>query len=101
MATLEELAVKNLGILYSNEDYGISVSELLTEEFKKTGGTVKSEALEMKEANYREKVTKLKDMDAIYIVGYSHHFENVFKQLREENFAGTILGSNTASTPSI
>jgi len=94
LSMLEELGVKNLGILYSNEEYGISVSGLLKQEFEKTGGTVKSEALEMNEADYKEKVTRLEDMEAIYIVGYGHHYQNVFKQLREINYQGHILGAS-------
>ena len=101
LSMLEELGVKNLGILYSNEEYGISVSGLLKEEFEKTDGTVKSEALEMKEANYKEKVTKLTDMEAIYIAGYAHHYENVYGQLREIDYQGHILGASGACEPSL
>ncbi|MFC2003373.1 ABC transporter substrate-binding protein [Chloroflexota bacterium] len=98
---LEELGVKNLGILYSNEEYGISVLGLLKEEFEKTGGTVKSEVLEMKEADYKEKITKLTDMEVIYIVGYGHHYKNVYRQLREINYQGHTFGSTAACEPSL
>jgi len=100
LSMLEELDVKNLGIMYSNEEYGISVSGLIIEEFEKTGGTVKSEALEMKEANYKEKITELTDMEAIYIAGYYFHIENVLKQLREIDYQGHILAGSGASIPS-
>ncbi|MFC2041109.1 ABC transporter substrate-binding protein [Chloroflexota bacterium] len=101
LSMLEESGVKNLGIMYSNEEYGISVFGFLKEEFEKTGGKVKSEALEMDEADYKEKVTKLKDMEAIYIVGYGHHYENVYKQLREIDYQGHILGASGACKPSL
>lgn len=98
---LEELGIENLGILYSDEDYGRAVSELVKEEFEKTGATVKSEALEMQGVDFRDQIAKLKDMEAIYLVGYTHHFENVFKQLREANYQGHILGATSATVPSI
>lgn len=99
LSMLEEFGVKNLGILYSNEDYGISVLGLLKEEFEETDGTVKSEILEMDEANYREKIARLTDMEAIYIAGYSHHYENVYKQLREVDYQGYILGASGSCWP--
>jgi branched-chain amino acid transport system substrate-binding protein len=98
---LEKLHIKDLGIMYSSEAYGTSASEALKEGFKKTGGAVKSVALGMKEVDFREQIAKLKDVEAIYIAGYEHHFENALKQLKEANFRGDIIISSGARVSSI
>jgi branched-chain amino acid transport system substrate-binding protein len=95
------LKVKKLGILYQNDEYGRSVFELLKEDFEKTGRTVKSEAFEPKEVDYKKQIANLKDMEAIYTVGFESRLKNVFRQLREENFRGFIIGASGASGPNI
>ena len=101
LVILEELSVKSLGVMYEEGAYGISILELVKEGLGRTGGTVKGEALELKEVNYKEKATKLKDMEAIYVAGYEHHIKNAFKQLREIDYQGHILGAHGASVPSV
>jgi len=65
------------------------------------GRTVKSEAFEPKEVDYKEQIAKLKDMEAIYAVGFESRLKNVFRQLREKNFRGFILGATGASGPNV
>ena len=101
LTIVEELGVKNLGVMYEEGAYGVSILELTEEGLAKTGGTVKAESLELKEANYKEKVAKLEDMEAIYVAGYGYQIENTFKQLREINYQGHILGAHGASIPAI
>lgn len=101
LSMLKELKVKKLGILYLNDDYGTSVFKLLKKEFEGTGGTVISEAFESDESDYKEQIAKLKDMEAIYAVGFDSHLKNVFKQLKKENFSEFILGPATATLPSV
>lgn len=98
---LKELKVKNLGILYSDEDYGRSVASYLDDTFKKMGGKTKKKALGMDESNFIEQIENVMNMDAIYIVGYPHHLKNIFKELDKRNFNGYKLGASTASKPSI
>jgi ABC-type branched-subunit amino acid transport system substrate-binding protein len=95
---LQELKVKKLGILYLNDDYGASVFKLLKKEFEATGGIVRSKAFDPKEFDYKEQIAKLKDMEAIYSVGFDNHLKNVFKQLIEENFRGFLLGGHGATS---
>ena len=98
---LEELNVNTLGIMFSNEPYGTSVYESLKKGFEKTGGALKSVTLGMKEVDFKEQIMKLKDMEAIYIAGYPHHFENLFKQLKKAKFKGDIIASSAAAIPSV
>ncbi len=98
---LSDLKSKKLGILYQTDEFGRSVFELLKDEFEKIGGTVKSEPFELKEVDYKDQIANLKDMEAIYAVGFASHQKNVFRRLREENFQGLILGSSGASGPEV
>ena len=99
LSILQKLKVKKLGVLYLNDEYGTSVSKIIKKNFEATGGTVKSESFERKEVDCKKQITRLKDMDAIYSIGYASHLKNAFKKLREENFQGFILGAHGASGP--
>ncbi|MBW2038545.1 MAG: ABC transporter substrate-binding protein [Deltaproteobacteria bacterium] len=101
LSMLEELKVKKLGILYLNDDYGTSVFELLKKEFERTGGIVRGKTFEAKDSDFKKQIAKLKDMEAIYSVGFDSNLKNVFKQLKKENFSGFILGPATATLPSV
>ena len=98
---LSDLKAKKLGMLYQNDEFGRSVFKLLKEEFEKIGGTVKSEPFKPKVFDYKGQIANLKDMGAIYAVGFESHLKNVFRQLREENFQGLILGSSGAAGPNV
>ena len=92
ISVLEDLKVKTLGILYLKDEYGISVFEILKERFERVGGTVSSEAFGTNEFDFREQIATLKDMEAIYAVGYVSHLKEVYRQLKENDFEGPILG---------
>lgn len=94
LSILEELKVKKLGILYLNDELGTSVFTLLKKGFEKTGGITKSEAYDPQETNFKEHITKLKETETIYVVGFGSHIRNVLEQLKEENFKGSILASS-------
>jgi len=101
LSMLEEWKVKKLGILYLNDDYGTSVFKLLKKEFERTGGVVTGETFEVKDSDFKEQIAELKDMEAIYAVGFDSNLKNVFKQLKKEDFIGFILGPATATLPSV
>lgn len=101
LSILRDLKVERLGIFYLNDEYGKSVFEIVKKEFEANDGTVRSEAFEANELDYKGHIAKLKDMEAICPIGFPPHFKNVFKQLREENFQGLIIGANGASEPSV
>ena len=97
LSILRKLRLKNLGILYLNDAYGTSVFDLLKKGVKKNGGTVRSEAFEPKEPDLKEQIANLKDMRAIYTVGFPSNLKIVYKQLKEENFSGIILGCSSTT----
>lgn len=101
MVVLQELRVKELGIMYQDDEYGTSVYEFLKNRFKKSGGAVRGSSFEPDEQNFKEQIATLRGTEAIYIVGFSPQLVTIFKQLQEENFDGTILASSGATFPSI
>lgn len=101
LSILEELKVKKLGILHLDDVYGASVFELLKKKFEETGGVVRDVIFKVRDTDFIKQITKLKDMEAIYVVGFDGHLKNVFKQLNEENFSRIIIGPATASLPSV
>lgn len=101
LPTLKALKVKDLGVLYLNDEYGTSVFELLKEEFEKTEGTIRAEAFDVKDSDHKGQIAILKDREAIYCVGYESQLKNVFKQLKKEGFKGHIVSTNAPSLPSV
>lgn len=95
LSILRKLRLKKLGILYLNDAYGTSVYKLLKKEFERNGGTVRSEAFEPKESDLKEQIANLKDMRAIYTVGFPSNLKTAYKQLKEENFSEIILGCSS------
>ena len=101
LSILQELKVKKLGIIYLNDEYGTSVSEIIKKRFKASGGIVRRESFGSKDVNYKEQIAKLKDMEAIYFIGFAPQVKKAFKQMKEMNFRGSILGSTGGSSPII
>ncbi|HUU42114.1 MAG TPA: ABC transporter substrate-binding protein [Desulfatiglandales bacterium] len=99
LSILQKLKVKNLGIIYLNDEYGESVFKIAREAFQESGGTIRSEPFETREVNYKERIVKLKDMEAIYFIGFAHHIQKAFKQLRGVDFKGFIIVSTSGSDP--
>ena len=98
---LDELDIKNLGILYLNDEYGRDVSNEVATRFENFGGTVTKESFEPNAINFKENIAKLQNEDAIYVVAFQDYDVIIFKQLREANYSGKILSASDASTPSV
>jgi branched-chain amino acid transport system substrate-binding protein len=79
LSILHRLKVKKLGILYLNDEFGSSVCRVIREGFEKADGTVKIDAFDPEEVDYKKHITKLKDMEAIYMVGFATHLKNGFR----------------------
>jgi len=89
---LNQLRVNELGILYLNDEYGLSVFDRLEQKFLETGGTVKSESFDNQMSDLNEKIERLKGAEAIYGIGYVAHLKEIFETLKETRYAGFVLG---------
>jgi len=98
---LDDLNIKDLGILYLNDEYGRVLSNEAATRFENFGGTVTKESFEPNAIDFKENIAKLQNKDAIYVMGFPNYLKIIFPQLREANYSGEILADSDAAAPSI
>jgi len=98
---LDDLNVKNLGILYVNDEYGRSASNEVATRFENFGGTVTKESFQLNAIDFKENIAKLQNEDAIFLAAHVISLETIYKQLHEANYSGVILSDSGAAIPSI
>jgi len=98
LQTLDDLDIKNLGILYLNDEYGRDVSNEIATRFEDSEGIVSKEPFEPNVIDFKESIAKLQNVDAIYVVAWPDYVEIIFKQLHEANYSGEILSTSDAVT---
>jgi len=94
---LDELDIKNLGILYQNDEFGRAVSNEVATRFENSEGIVTKESFEPNAIDFKENIAKLQNEDAIYVISFPDYTEVIFKQLREANYSGEFLSDPGAS----
>ena len=90
-----ELKIKNVAILYVNNDYGLGLKNELMKRFLELGGQVPVvESYEQGATDFRTQITKIKakDPNAIYLAGYHREMAVATKQIRELGIDVQILG---------
>jgi len=90
---LRHLRIKKLGILYQDDAYGTPVSDLLRKKLEKLGIVVVAEPFAVKNPDLQPKILKLRETDAIYIVGFVKNEGKAIRLLRKEEYPGFILGA--------
>lgn len=89
--------LKNLAILYTNEEYGIAFADILKENFEKAGGkVVASVSFERNALDLRNQLNQIKKAspEAIYIISNSLTSSvAALTQIKELSIKATILGS--------
>jgi len=100
--TFGELGAKNIAVLYINNDYGLGLSKVFSDELTKLGGKiVATESFEKDAKEFRGQVTKIKKKspDAIYLVGYAAQTGIAAKQMREQGLNASIIGTVAMEDP--
>jgi len=88
-----------LGIIYLNNDFGISFKDALKNAFEKNEATIQiigEEGYMLDTADFRTIITKLKQTDAIFMVGTAKQYNLIIKQERELGFSGQFLSMYSA-----
>lgn len=101
LSMFRELNIQKLGIIYLNDEYGRSVFEHVMKGLNVNGKIIRTEFYDPVVFDYKEQIAKLKDMDAICFIGFVQHINAAFRQFKEMNYEGAIVGSIGGSTPSI
>lgn len=101
LGILKKIEVKNIGILNINDEYGLSVSEIILKSLKKDGNTITHKGFSRDERNFRNRINEMIDMEAIMVIGFPPHIESAAKQLKEIGYKGKIIFSIAASRPDV
>jgi branched-chain amino acid transport system substrate-binding protein len=88
---LKDLNVKKLGIIYSNEEFGVAEESHASKAFTDAGGTVAIQSFEMIDTDFHRKLEALKNQEAIYVAAFGASFVTIVHQLRAEKYEHPIL----------
>ena len=98
---LDDLNIKDLGILYQNDEFGRDVSNEIATRFENSEGTVTKESFEPNTIDFKENIAKLQNENAIFVIAFPDYDVIIFKQLREANYSGEIISTTDAAVPSV
>ncbi len=96
--------LQNIGILYYNNDIGVSVARDFTAELGKLNTDVKvvsSESYPLDTNDYRSYLLKVKNLktDGLYVIGTAAHMSNIIKQARELDIQASVFGFRPTEDP--
>ncbi len=95
--------IKNIAVLYCNDDFGIGGYEALKKSFEGYGGKIIwAEAYELNQTDFRSIITKLRgfdDIEGIYVIGYVKASVILIKQLREMGYKKFLAAPMALSIP--
>lgn len=88
---LKKLNLKNVGVFYENNEYGININQEFKSYFK--GNIVFNLPYEFKQTDFRSSIASVKDkkFDAIFIQGTTKCIALITKQLRESGINCPIM----------
>jgi len=100
---VSELGLKKFAIMFSNNDYGLSLKEAFEEKSKELGELVGIETYNDGESDFRAQLTKLKNVnpDAIYIAGYYTEAAKIAQQAKDQGLDAHILGADGFYSPKL
>lgn len=93
----KDMDYSRIGILYTNNEYGVGLKDPFEEEFEEIGGEiVVSESFPQEESDFRSQITRLQrhEMDALYLVGNPREMARIVVQMEELNFDPQVLSTS-------
>ena len=94
---------QSLDIVYIEDEYGVMETKYMTDALNKKGITdIRKWAIPLNITDVRNEVVKILSTkpEAILIVGIPNlAYVNLFRNLRQQGFAGTILADNSLASP--
>jgi len=98
---LDDLNVKNLGILYQKDEFGRAVANAVEVAYQNSERTVNREPFDLDATDFKDHIMNLQNTDAMVIVAFPDYVEVIFKHMREVNYPGHIIGTEDAVIPNI
>jgi len=102
---LDGLNVYNLGILYINDSFGVSVADEIETISQHPDRTTTRESFDLGTSDFKDHIRNLQDTDAITIVTFPEYVQQILNAISEVNYQGYLIGSsdflinNMASIP--
>ncbi len=97
MSLLKSAKVRNLGVIYLDDEFGRSILNGLVREVGKIGGTVNGESFLIRETDFTDKIAKLSSYEGILAVGFPQHLKAAFKQIRDYGYKGSVFSTLAAA----
>ena len=100
---IAQLPAKRLGLLYLEDEFGVSIKEELTALSKTLSGTLIAESFLGSDTDFRAQLLKLKSahVDALYLVGLNSQLLIAVTQVEQLKFNIPIFGPSTFSDPEV
>ncbi|BCS95213.1 ABC transporter substrate-binding protein [Desulfoluna limicola] len=95
---LKWLKIRTLGILYQDDAFGRSLNTVVTQRVESLGARAVSVPFAASDPRFAEKIARINDMEAIYVVGFVRVAGKAILALREQQYPGTILAYSGASS---
>jgi branched-chain amino acid transport system substrate-binding protein len=88
---LNRLKLKNVGVFYENNEYGLNMNAVFKQEFK--GNIVFNQPYEFKQADFRNSIAaiKPKSFDAVFVQGTTWGIAMLVKQLRDNQITCPVI----------
>lgn len=99
----DNLKVNNLIVFYSNNEYGISVKDAVTNFAEEKGITVSSEPYEETTPDYKSLIAAKinKNTECIYVAGVGKGLGTMIRQIRESGYTGKMVGDQLITFPDV
>ncbi len=98
---VEELGLKKFAVMFTNNDYGLSLKEAFEKKAKKLAEVTAIETYNDGEKDFRAQLTKIKGTspDALYIAGYYTEAAKIAQQAKDQGLDVNILGADGFYSP--
>lgn len=94
--------IKEVSILYLNNDFGVGLKNTFIENYSKTGGRISNiEAFLPDDTDFRTQLTKIKksDPEGLLVIAIDMQYLNIVKQIRELGIKAQIFAPVTFDNP--
>lgn len=98
------LGLREVAILYINNDYGKGLEDVFKNKFQKLGGKiVSSQTFDQNSSDMRSQLTKIKATDpkGLYLVGYPKEIPVALKQAKELSLSVKLIGTVAMQDPKL
>ncbi len=91
----------SLGVIYLDDDYGVSVFADMVKRSKDKGIKVIPSPFSSDNKDFSVTVNAVKDTKAVAVIGFDFHIIKTLKALRAIKYKGEIISTTTATLPSV